>query len=355
MQYEFFLLLVSSIRFAIIGQLVLLSILGFISQPRIHAISLAIFAIGLSSYLLLTLPIPNSDYPSLLRGILLFFTELIAFQLWVLMFALVFGAQKLQQIPRLAYVVLGIALTYFFYFFVFQQGRGLFHQAVEVVQLGLMIHVIYLAIHNLNDDLVDVRRKLRVFIAGFIAVYFSILILFELADSSLRDTQIFVLGNSVFMFLATTFFACFVLKNRLKAPSPHSDLDKNTLVKKENSNSELVIPSGQQALLQQLTSLMDSGFYRNSNLTIGELSQQLSVQEYILRQTINQQLGYRNFSSFLNHYRIQEACQLLSTPNLVKTPILTIALELGYGSIAPFNRAFKEKMGVTPSEFRQNH
>jgi len=33
-------------------------------------------------------------------------------------------------------------------------------------------------------------------------------------------------------------------------------------------------------------------------------------------------------------------------------PILTIALTVGYNSINPFNRAFRELKGMTPSEFR---
>jgi len=33
---------------------------------------------------------------------------------------------------------------------------------------------------------------------------------------------------------------------------------------------------------------------------------------------------------------------------------LTIAMDLGYGSLGPFNRAFKTITGLTPSEFRRN-
>jgi AraC-like DNA-binding protein len=33
--------------------------------------------------------------------------------------------------------------------------------------------------------------------------------------------------------------------------------------------------------------------------------------------------------------------------------VLTIALDCGYGSIGPFNRAFKARFGVTPSQFRE--
>jgi AraC-like DNA-binding protein len=33
--------------------------------------------------------------------------------------------------------------------------------------------------------------------------------------------------------------------------------------------------------------------------------------------------------------------------------VLSIALDVGYGSIGPFNRAFKARMGMTPTQFRQ--
>jgi AraC-like DNA-binding protein len=33
-------------------------------------------------------------------------------------------------------------------------------------------------------------------------------------------------------------------------------------------------------------------------------------------------------------------------------PILTIALDSGYGSIGPFNRAFRQRYGMTPTEYR---
>ena len=34
-------------------------------------------------------------------------------------------------------------------------------------------------------------------------------------------------------------------------------------------------------------------------------------------------------------------------------PILTIALDAGFQSLGPFNRAFKVQTGMTPTEFRR--
>jgi len=73
-----------------------------------------------------------------------------------------------------------------------------------------------------------------------------------------------------------------------------------------------------------------------------------------LRRVINQQSGYRNFSQFLNHCRIARAQEQLADPALRYTSILTLTLELGYGSIGPFNRAFREQTGVTPTQFRKS-
>lgn len=68
-----------------------------------------------------------------------------------------------------------------------------------------------------------------------------------------------------------------------------------------------------------------------------------------MRKQINQSLGYTNFNAFLNHYRVEAARKRLVETSL---PVLTIALDVGYGSIASFNRAFKEIAGVTPTAYR---
>jgi AraC-like DNA-binding protein len=68
---------------------------------------------------------------------------------------------------------------------------------------------------------------------------------------------------------------------------------------------------------------------------------------------INAQLGHRNFSAFVNGYRLAEAEAALADPGQAEIPILTIALDAGFGSIGPFNRAFKAHTGLTPTEYRR--
>jgi AraC-like DNA-binding protein len=92
--------------------------------------------------------------------------------------------------------------------------------------------------------------------------------------------------------------------------------------------------------------------FRQEGLTVVALAQRLGTQEGRLRQVINVQLGFKNFNAFLHHYRIAEARRSLADPAQRHRSIAEIAYEVGYASLGPFNRAFKELTGVTPTEFR---
>jgi AraC-like DNA-binding protein len=64
-------------------------------------------------------------------------------------------------------------------------------------------------------------------------------------------------------------------------------------------------------------------------------------------------LGFKNFNDFLNKYRVNEACGILTDPSQNEKTILEIAYSLGYQSIGPFNKAFKDLKDTTPTAFRK--
>ena len=106
--------------------------------------------------------------------------------------------------------------------------------------------------------------------------------------------------------------------------------------------------------LARLTALLEEEcICEQEGLSLSELADRVGVPEYRLRKLIHEQLGYRNFNALLHDYRIREACRQLSDPALRRTPILTIALSVGYASINTFSRGFREIMGVTPSAWRE--
>ena len=116
----------------------------------------------------------------------------------------------------------------------------------------------------------------------------------------------------------------------------------------------MVNSGADQKLVAALMRLMgDERIYRHDNVTIGTLATKLAIPEYRLRRLINQRLGYRNFNVFLNEHRIAEAKAALADPSQAEVPVITIAMDAGFQSLGPFNRAFKATTGVTPTEYRR--
>ncbi|MHC2439683.1 AraC-like DNA-binding protein [Bradyrhizobium sp. USDA 4451] len=114
------------------------------------------------------------------------------------------------------------------------------------------------------------------------------------------------------------------------------------------------LPAPDRALLHRLKHLMTTErAYRQEGLTIGLLAVRLGMPEYRLRTLINDGLGHRNFNAFVNRYRLDEAKAALGDPDQAEVPVLTIALDAGFQSLAPFNRAFKADTGLTPTEYRR--
>lgn len=131
--------------------------------------------------------------------------------------------------------------------------------------------------------------------------------------------------------------------------------DQPTLTLVGLEKEELDLPDEASQILSAqdqaaLTVLMESGFYRQEKLTLGDLSSALDIPEYRLRAVINKKLGFNNFNEYLNGLRIAEAAaRLLTEP---ETPISNIALDVGYRTLSSFNRAFKRVMATTPTLYR---
>jgi AraC-like DNA-binding protein len=107
------------------------------------------------------------------------------------------------------------------------------------------------------------------------------------------------------------------------------------------------------AALARLAALMEvEHFYRRPGLTLAALAQKAGVPAYRLRRMIHEQLGFANFNAYLHAWRIREACAQMRDPAQRRTPILTIALSVGYRSVNTFNRGFRDVMDTTPSAWR---
>lgn len=93
--------------------------------------------------------------------------------------------------------------------------------------------------------------------------------------------------------------------------------------------------------------------YLQSDLTINELAKQVDIGHRQLSVIMNQHFK-KNFFEFVNHYRIEEAKQLLTSAEHKKTNVLDIMFDIGFNSKATFNTFFKKHTGKTPSQYRKD-
>jgi AraC-like DNA-binding protein len=209
---------------------------------------------------------------------------------------------------------------------------------------GLAIVVVADALRRIHvgasADLLLTRLRLRYAVLSGCGVYALTVLVAEatVTPGSAADRWL-SLANAVGLFLFVFASATLLLRVQpdfVKAMAPRN------------------APPGVGGLPEALAALIETErIYTTPGLTIGLLAERLGEHEYKLRQTVNSQLGFRNFNAFLNHYRIRDARQLLADPGQNALGIAEVAYRLGYASLGPFNRAFMEMTGQTPSEFRK--
>jgi AraC-like DNA-binding protein len=219
--------------------------------------------------------------------------------------------------------------------------------ALHVASLVAVGHALFMAAGGRPDDLVERRRRFRVAFVVIVAMQVAAVLMVELFLPEPGPAWLDLLNVSVIG----------VLTIALAVPLLRLDPEFFALVPApdiESAPARIETLSAAESVLKTaLSKAMSEGAFRQSGLTIRSLADQLGSPEHQLRKLINGHLGFRNFSAFLNGHRIAEAKRILSDPSQVRTPVLTIALDLGYGSLGPFNRAFKTATDMTPTEYRR--
>jgi len=155
-----------------------------------------------------------------------------------------------------------------------------------------------------------------------------------------------LLGNSILVFYSFAFSIFGYQQGRIYP-------EEVPLEKPKYERSGLR-PETMSKLKDKLMGLMENEqLYREPELTILDVSQRLSVPRHHLTQLLNDKLG-KNFYTFINEYRIQDAKQRLKDPKNNNLTVLAIGYDAGFNSKSSFNTLFKKSTGVTPSEFRKN-
>ena len=222
--------------------------------------------------------------------------------------------------------------------------------ALTVIALGTNTLAVVQTMSSWPDDLVERRRSLRVFIVAAAAAIAIVNGILQIALGGAAPPVLVSVANAATL----AAIVAIVTWQLTRATGNELFIAPAAQLAAAPTEDPAVTHAADQKLIDTLTRLMrDERLYRHEGLAIGALAAKLAVPEYRLRRVINQRLGYRNFNAFLNSYRIEDAKAALADPSQAEVPVTTIALDAGFQSLGPFNRAFKTETGVTPTEYRR--
>jgi AraC-like DNA-binding protein len=223
-------------------------------------------------------------------------------------------------------------------------------------------HALWRIWRSRGDDLVEPRRRLRTPFMLTVAGYMLLLGFGEGVDtmgislehltflSSSSIAVLCVLGAAIFLRADMELFAP---ARPRKAPHP----EPSTEATEPASQSGAAQNTGPSAAdLLEIRRLLDHMTaqrpWADEAFGLEALGGALSIPAHRLRRLINVHLGFRNFAQFANSYRIEAARHALSDPEQARRTVSSIAFDLGFGSLGPFNRAFREATGQSPTAYR---
>ena len=312
-----------------------------VGQLKYHYVVL--FFLSICSYLLAPLVVYVWDWGFWAYPLILFAILVPAF-FWLLIVTIFRedGFPRLWPWPLIVLTALAGLVSFGAEFGHFELGRvGDYSGWVaQLLKLAWVVMGLMLVIKDWNSDLVEPRRRLRLFILVGAGCYMLAILVVELFLDQ-RASHWVELANVTLILCLSTLFCLHFLS--INTNNIFSAIEQEPVVL-EKSHSPLA---------QQIISIMQNDrFYAKDSVTIKALASALESQEYQVRRVINGELGNRNFNEFINLYRVREVASCLQLPEYDSSPLLTLALEAGFRSLAPFNRVFKSHYSVTPSEYR---
>ncbi|WP_370897368.1 helix-turn-helix domain-containing protein [Chryseobacterium gossypii] len=155
--------------------------------------------------------------------------------------------------------------------------------------------------------------------------------------------QIYCAGGSI-VFSFVLYVNFLILFNKKYKPSVSKEVNKYSNKKISDEVADNFVTK-----LEKL--MHHEELYKNPNLKLNHLAAKMSMSPHQLSQLLNDNLG-KSFSTYINEYRIKEACELIENDSYLK--IEEIGYEVGFNSKSTFFSTFKKIKNTTPLLYKQS-
>lgn len=144
------------------------------------------------------------------------------------------------------------------------------------------------------------------------------------------------------MYISGALFFSFILYLNIPLFISREKNDTVLLVEQEEKRyaNKKILDEYALPLAEKLEKIItEQELYKNPDLKLSDLAKKINVSTHQLSQLLNDNLG-KNFTAYINEYRIQEACQLIAKDQGIKLEV--IGYEVGFNSKSTFYAAFKK-------------
>lgn len=278
----------------------------------------------------------------------------------------------LQLVPYFVHWIfislpLGISLIYSDWFESYGQFLADIADWTNLIENGFLITYTYLAYREVIKTQSQVKETLssinhedlswcKTLLYGIALIVFidSCLSVYELIYP-----PVVVVWNPglVIAILLIGFFAVLGYKGTVQAKIllPDFLLQRDEVTSSASTSGADSLFSENQAkeLKEQLLSVMTNEQpYLDENLTLSNLSSRINLTDKRLSELLNKHLE-TNFYDFINHYRVEAFKKMVIDEEYAHLTFLALAYESGFKSKTSFNRVFKQRTGLSPSEYKK--
>lgn len=187
------------------------------------------------------------------------------------------------------------------------------------------------------------RFRLELAMLGVVFVTALLVMLLGLGLPSLPESTFFMLYASAIGF-------AFLLVNIALGIAPQLPTDVSEAARETYAVSTLNNVDC-DAMLAEVEGLMqERELFRNPDLDLPSLAEQLGLSSHQLSELLNTRLG-KGFSRYVREFRVEAAeDMLLEEPS---ASVLSVGMSVGFTSQSNFYQAFREMTGMTPGQFRK--
>ncbi|MEA5428776.1 helix-turn-helix domain-containing protein [Arcicella lustrica] len=249
----------------------------------------------------------------------------------------------LWQLMAWFFIIVVVGLIYPYQSFPKLWGRYI----IPIIYLQWGIYIAF-SVFLLIPLLKKITRKesLKPFEKWILTICAAVIILFiSYVWAILNITKGSYINGAVY-FSIIIYFVVFTLLYRKKTNDLSSFSSQKYADKKLNDEDA-------QLIIHNLRKVMtEKELFKNPNLKINDLAKEINLSGHQLSQLLNDNVE-KNFTLFVNEYRINEACKILSeNTNLT---IDAIGDEVGFNAKSTFFATFKKIKGMTPSAYQQSN